>query len=172
MFVQPALCRTCSETTLLVFLRDGSFIIVSDKESRRTSSKTAPSSCSDHGFPVISNILRPTKLDIISGNKTRKLVECLEKTSNETNLSSRLCTRILRKECLKSKVRIIKTIRTRLTWLVDILEEFPNLKIVHLVRDPRAVVNSLIRVGKCKKQNGGVPGCSHYFCSVYRHSKL
>ena len=66
---------------------------------------------------------------------------------------------------MKSKVRIIKTIRTRLTWLLDILEEFPTLKIIHLVRDPRAVVNSLIRVGECKKQNGGVSGCSHYFCS-------
>ena len=92
-------------------------------------------------------------------------MDCLEKTSNQTNLSSRLCTRILRKECLKSKVRIIKTIRTRLVWLLDILEEFPTLKIIHLVRDPRAVVNSLIRVGECDMQNGGVPGCSHYFCS-------
>ena len=93
-------------------------------------------------------------------------MECLEKTSNQTKSSSRLCTRILRKECLKSKVRIIKTIRTRLTWLLDILEEFPSLKIIHLVRDPRAVVNSLIRVGECKVNNGGVPGCSHYFCSA------
>ena len=93
-------------------------------------------------------------------------MECLEKTSNQTSLSSRLCTRILRKECMKSKFRIVKSIRIRLTWLLDILEEFPTLKIIHLVRDPRAVVNSLIRVGECKVQHDGVPGCSHYFCSA------
>ena len=28
VIVQPGLCRTCSETTLLVFLRDGSFLVI------------------------------------------------------------------------------------------------------------------------------------------------
>lgn len=99
------------------------------------------------------------------GNKTNRLVECVERSAKETNSKSRFCTRLLRKECLKSKFRIVKTIRTRLIWLTDLLSEFQNLKVIHLVRDPRAIINSQIKYGECADKHGGVQGCTHNLCT-------
>ena len=47
------------------------------------------------------------------------------------------------KNCQKSKIRIMKTIRLEVTELGNYLEKFSNLKVIFLVRDPRAIINSI-----------------------------
>ena len=99
------------------------------------------------------------------GNATKQLADCIEKSSNETNQQSKYCTRSLRTACLKSKFRVIKTIRTRLFWLIELMAEYRELKVVHLVRDPRAVINSWTKFGECVGKYGGVPACAHSLCT-------
>ena len=50
--------------------------------------------------------------------------------------------------CKNSKIRIIKTIRARLSWLWDLMTTYDlDLKIIHLIRDPRASYSSYLRAG-------------------------
>ncbi|KAL4240106.1 hypothetical protein ACF0H5_000900 [Mactra antiquata] len=102
------------------------------------------------------------------GIKTKKLVDCLNKTS-EAGIKgmsySTLCTSILKKQCLKSRYRVIKTIRMPIHWLYELMSEFPTMKIIHLVRDPRAIVASQHRYSACTLRNGGIIGCARLLCS-------
>ena len=54
-------------------------------------------------------------------------------------------------KCEDSNVRVIKTIRLHhvnlITWILD-----SDIKIVHLVRDPRAMINSLLKGPKTWKR--------------------
>ena len=68
-----------------------------------------------------------------------------------------------------STTRILKTIRMPLNWIRHLLDELPELKIVHLIRDPRATLHSQLRLGMCSSKHGGVIGCSLSFCE--RHEK-
>ena len=52
------------------------------------------------------------------------------------------CTSILQDQCNSSSLRVIKTIRARMEDAERLLAAHPNLKVVHLLRDPRGVVNS------------------------------
>ena len=64
--------------------------------------------------------------------------------------------------CSSSSVRIVKEIR--LTAPGEKFLEQNGLKILHLVRDPRAVVNSRLRIeGFCLRK--GAPGCAKPICS-------
>lgn len=45
-----------------------------------------------------------------------------------------------------------------------LMEELPNLKVIHLVRDPRAVLNSQNKVRRCSTANGGIQGCTERLC--------
>ena len=53
-----------------------------------------------------------------------------------------LCIDGLRESCITSSLRVIKTIRARMEDAERLLAAHPNLKVVHLIRDPRGVVNS------------------------------
>ncbi|KAK3109015.1 hypothetical protein FSP39_021188 [Pinctada imbricata] len=52
------------------------------------------------------------------------------------------CYRQLKQMCLKSSVRLVKTIRISVNLTKQLLIQIPNLKIVHLLRDPRAMIGS------------------------------
>ena len=52
------------------------------------------------------------------------------------------CLRNLETICKYRKHRVIKMLRVTLGTLRPLLEKNPRLKIVHLVRDPRAVMHS------------------------------
>ena len=53
------------------------------------------------------------------------------------------CLHIIQNLCNHSLVRITKVIRMSVDIVLEILEKIPNLKIIHLLRDPRAIINSL-----------------------------
>ncbi|KAF2353604.1 P-loop containing nucleoside triphosphate hydrolase [Trinorchestia longiramus] len=48
-----------------------------------------------------------------------------------------------KKECLESNLRFVKVIRARLRDVLPLLELIPDLKIIHLYRDPRGFMNSI-----------------------------
>lgn len=60
------------------------------------------------------------------------------------------CVGIIKRRCLESKHIVIKTIRIPLKVLVPFSQIFPKLKILHLVRDPRATLKSQSRFGIVK----------------------
>ena len=52
------------------------------------------------------------------------------------------CIRKIEEACQRSKYRIIKTIRINMSLVKPLLAEIPNLKVIHLVRDPRGIIHS------------------------------
>ncbi|KAL4225447.1 hypothetical protein ACF0H5_016137 [Mactra antiquata] len=75
-----------------------------------------------------------------------------------------LCARQLQAACENSPFRILKTIRLLLSDVRNLLEDLPNLKIIHLVRDPRATLYSQSLLGRCSQKEGGRNGCTSKFC--------
>lgn len=52
-----------------------------------------------------------------------------------------------RHQCLRHPIRVVKTIRTRVAWLQPLFTDpAVNLKVIHLVRDPRASLISAWRL--------------------------
>lgn len=56
--------------------------------------------------------------------------------------TAKKCVHLLRKRCLTAKTRTIKTIRLTMSMADKLLSSLPRLKIVHLIRDPRGILNS------------------------------
>ena len=68
-----------------------------------------------------------------------ELKRCLlTKRSNKTVV----CYNTMRNKCLTSKLRVIKTVRMSMRQTEYLLERIRNLKIVHLIRDPRGIIKS------------------------------
>lgn len=55
------------------------------------------------------------------------------------------CISFLQNACLQSSVRAIKTVRLSMETVVELKKLYPHLKIIHLLRDPKATVLSRIR---------------------------
>ncbi|KAL5020986.1 hypothetical protein ScPMuIL_000141 [Solemya velum] len=78
--------------------------------------------------------------------------KCKGLTRESFNITKRYktCIPYLKKICNQNKFRVIKTIRTNMATAKSLMDCLPNLKIIHLIRDPRAVQNSRLRVGAFK----------------------
>ncbi|XP_045208977.2 carbohydrate sulfotransferase 1-like [Mercenaria mercenaria] len=74
------------------------------------------------------------------------------------------CARQLGDICERSPIRIVKTIRARLNYVKYLLDDFPNLKIIHVVRDPRATLWSQSHFHMCLADGGGRYRCSKNLC--------
>ena len=59
------------------------------------------------------------------------------------------CTHHLQTACQSSGVRVVKTVRAVMLEMDMLFRTLPNFRLVHLIRDPRGVVNS----------RGKFPGC-------------
>ena len=57
------------------------------------------------------------------------------------------CLKLQTDECRNSKYRIIKTIRISMDLVQSLMDFIPQLKVIHLVRDPRAITNSRTHSG-------------------------
>lgn len=92
------------------------------------------------------------------GNKTNKFIKCyVNKTGQkiQKKLAAQICGVQLQDSCQRSKFRTIKTIRIPMMHVETLLQRYPNLKVIHLVRDPRAQVNSIDLLAKTTKYNKG-----------------
>lgn len=63
------------------------------------------------------------------------------------------CVNMLRGVCFRSKYMVFKVIRFPVDKLEPLMAEFPSMKIIHLVRDPRATILSQMRFGIIRKQS-------------------
>jgi hypothetical protein len=64
-----------------------------------------------------------------------------------------MCLHVLKAACQNSKYRVVKTIRVPMQFLQQFTVEFPRMKIIHLIRDPRAMLKSQRQVGNVKWAN-------------------
>lgn len=72
----------------------------------------------------------------------RSYWSCIRSTTNDTK-----CLPLLKKTCLSRKVTSFKTIRMKFWMIEQLLRQRSNLKVLFLVRDPRAVYLSLTLTG-------------------------
>ncbi|KAL4240877.1 hypothetical protein ACF0H5_001662 [Mactra antiquata] len=63
---------------------------------------------------------------------------------NKQNIDG--CLKNVTQKCKDSPLRVIKFIRLRMRYILDLLPLYPNMKVIHLVRDPRGILNSRINV--------------------------
>lgn len=61
------------------------------------------------------------------------------------------CLHILQEQCRIAKSRAYKTIRLSMASVGTLLERLPSLKVVHLIRDPRAILQSQLVEGLASK---------------------
>ncbi|XP_063410464.1 carbohydrate sulfotransferase 3-like [Mytilus trossulus] len=128
-----------------VCTRDGACRFTLDKlESRNTTFEIFKNifSCKMSFLPaeVLASFW---KFESLTGRS--RLNKCYKpKTLNNIRdlVKKRKCIRYLEDICNRSNTILIKTIRMSLDILFDIFSGIPHLKIVHLVRDPRAILNS------------------------------
>ncbi|KAH3739782.1 hypothetical protein DPMN_046469 [Dreissena polymorpha] len=84
-------------------------------------------------------------LDSLMDSFSRKIPSTMKKLFDEffnTSSGFQLFLRIARQRCLESKTIILKFIRLSIQQAIELLPFFPNMKIIHIVRDPRAIINS------------------------------
>ncbi|KAL4233457.1 hypothetical protein ACF0H5_008138 [Mactra antiquata] len=64
--------------------------------------------------------------------------------TNKQNIDA--CLKNVINKCKSTPLRVLKFIRLRMRFILDLLPLYPNMKIIHLVRDPRGILNSRIKV--------------------------
>ena len=103
------------------------------------------------------------------GIKSNVFRTCYSQNANHTEYTNKgrliqICASKLKRVCEQSSIRIIKTIRMQLNQISHFLDEFEWLKIVHLVRDPRATLHSQKQFSNCDEKHGGIEGCAKEHC--------
>lgn len=100
------------------------------------------------------------------GRKSSIFKACRKKaTANGDSNALEECIKEFQTLCKNSPFRVIKTIRVLFSDVKHLLKSLPRLKIIHLVRDPRATLASQSSFGKCSKSRGGWFGCSNALCT-------
>lgn len=57
--------------------------------------------------------------------------------NNEQKMNNTKCVPLMKKSCLTSRFKVLKTLRLRMWQTEELMVRNPGLKIIHLVRDPR-----------------------------------
>lgn len=109
---------------------------------------------------------------LLLGRKTKLFNECKENWTRNQNqlLNTTLyhCVKMLQKVCLLSKHVVIKTIRFPLYKLEHLMTEFPTMKILHLVRDPRATLFSRFKMDAKINVKSFTPVVTDFCSRVHR----
>lgn len=89
------------------------------------------------GFAGLTVHLPPVTKSLVR-QRMKQYADCV------TSLYQRIehCIPILTSECQAAKVRVVKTIRHTLDIIDKVVDRVPDAKVVHLVRDPRAMLAS------------------------------
>lgn len=81
------------------------------------------------------------------------------------NQSYAKCLQQLEETCLRTEHRILKTIRISLELVQIMLDLWPNLKIIYLIRDPRGITNSRQHSTSGFKMSRDIVSHSQALCS-------
>ena len=81
----------------------------------------------------------------VSNDHLGTQIETYKKCAHSKKTQAQSCLEDLKSYCKKHRVRSVKTVRLRMMHAERLLAEVPDLRVVHVVRDPRAVVRSRIR---------------------------
>ena len=83
------------------------------------------------------------------GFKTSQFIKCVKLHSRKSSWKDAhlRCLPGLQNDCVKSRYRMVKTIRLPVRSMESALSAYPSLQIVHLLRDPRAIMNSRFLIG-------------------------
>lgn len=108
------------------------------------------------------------------GNKIKQYRICLSRIegfnafmfTNSTLQSEpfKACINLLQRTCLSSKYRIIKTLLLRMFLAEEIMMSLENSKVIHLVRDPRATLESLRNMIDVHMCSNGIESCAKKHC--------
>ncbi|XP_076093192.1 carbohydrate sulfotransferase 1-like [Mytilus galloprovincialis] len=99
---------------------------------------------------ISSNILKNDFM--LRSRQTAEFYTCFRK--NETSTKNfQKCLKLLTNKCEQSSLRVVKTIRMTTELAVTLLSTLPNLKIVYLVRDPRAIIQSRMMLNLVVEHN-------------------
>ncbi|XP_062612324.1 carbohydrate sulfotransferase 3-like [Saccostrea cucullata] len=63
------------------------------------------------------------------------------------------CLPSLQEKCIKARTRTLKTIRFPMSAVETLLKRLPSLKVIHLVRDPRAILHSQLVTSLASVEN-------------------
>lgn len=86
--------------------------------------------------------LHPVVQKNLRRNVKMAAAEDVMKLCKEGRALTKYCMQIMEKHCLRSKHRTFKTIRLSMDLVEILLHLLPDLKVIHLVRDPRGMTNS------------------------------
>lgn len=86
--------------------------------------------------------------------------------SNDSSLAMNIapCISILQKACVEANSRTYKTIRLHTVSVSYLLKRLPSLKVIHLVRDPRAILHSQLMVNLTQSDRNHFRSFSRRFC--------
>ncbi|XP_069134960.1 carbohydrate sulfotransferase 1-like [Argopecten irradians] len=97
-------------------------------------------------------LLRPWQYDKSIGPAQSDMAMCNHKKTN--------CMKTYLKQCSNASSKVSKIPRISIGLASKLLLEFRNLKIIHLLRDPRAVMNSRYKLGWTPVPGGAVSLCT------------
>ena len=104
------------------------------------------------------------------GIKSRLYRRCLYRIHKQPlpGTEDQICLSGFQNNCKTSKYRMVKTIRLRMKILGELLQEYPSLKVIHLVRDPRATIVSQSKVGmfRMKTRRGAATFCARVLTDI------
>ncbi|CAC5404994.1 CHST1 [Mytilus coruscus] len=101
-------------------------------------------------YQISSNILKNDFM--LRSIKTSEFYTCFRKNEPSTEKFKK-CLESLTYRCKQSSLRVVKTIRMTTELAETLLSSLPNLKIVYLVRDPRAIIQSRMMLNLVDEQN-------------------
>lgn len=80
----------------------------------------------------------------INGQNSSSIPEIQDYLNCRASIREKMssCINMLEDACKKSQLRVVKSVRTSMTTVAQLLHQLPQLRVVHLVRDPRGVVLS------------------------------
>lgn len=86
--------------------------------------------------------------------------------SNDSSLAMNIapCISILQKACVEANSRMYKTIRLHTASVGYLLKRLPSLKVIHLVRDPRAILHSQLIGNLTQSNRNHFRSFSRLFC--------
>ena len=84
-----------------------------------------------------------------TNDKAMKYKDCLQK---RRSLVDQQCSPMLKSACSSRSIRVVKVVRGTMQSMEKLLDKVPDLRVIHLIRDPRAVV--LSRANFCPSIRG------------------